>query len=80
MMNTERLKRWRVEITIVWIALVALTLIGPSLAGKWILALAGIKFLLILASFMELRFAHAVWGLLFGFIGGVTLLALRVIL
>lgn len=53
--------------TLTWLALLALTALtfglgrqdGPA-AVRWLLALAGVKCLLVAGQFMELR--HAAWG------------------
>lgn len=77
-MSPPPLRARTVELDLTWIALIALSAIGPALIGRnWgmlILVVAGLKFSLIGWSFMELRSAHRFWLLAPVAIGMVVLL------
>ncbi|MEI8256011.1 MAG: cytochrome C oxidase subunit IV family protein [Deltaproteobacteria bacterium] len=69
------LRVWRRSAVAAWLALVGMTLLGPSLGRLglrgslvtvFLLVLGGLKFVTITRWFMDLKFAHALWQVAMG--------------
>jgi hypothetical protein len=78
---TEAVSRWKKELSLVWLGLMGLTLLGPKLgASGLLLGLVGLKFLAICWSFMEMRSAHPFWKFFPPACGALVLLVARLTL